>query len=749
MRVSKFWSAILKENFIFSFKNTLEMEAYSCVDAEYSRWSWKLQKLVLEWENATSNRITSSDNSNLDKIEQDQIYTIHQQLDEKYETVMKEVKSFFEDSRSSLAPTMAKWRVEFETKLRNVRDYHKDTAWKFCQNAIRGKHAKSEVQTLKDNERSHITELVKKLVSQTDIGKDKDRELTQEDLDELQEKFDSKWKEWMEEINIKYPPPKIENISLEILNCLRTKCNLGAHEGLIMSKVQECPLDQRGRREPLQLTIDQKQHLNFHAKSYKVVKAFKDTTDCLTYTTAGVEKKLALPKEKTATWLSEAKSVLDEQNSSNATLHVIQVVRDLTTKIDTYEDMPEVTFKFTLDYRIDMILEVAGYALHVFTKFQQDMIMNHPDSYLQSLRKTYDTKFITLCNKTALEKAAAMCLTELVNKHFLSVLQSNLAIAIVDDLKQSNPIFYSKKTLKGQILLSLLEKQDFKLYKTYLTNISESYVQWAKEFVEQYCRSANGKWRIVELAEKELSTLVTVIIKAAKPDPAMFHFSQVKQWLMHFHTEVSKYLPLTYEELEDIVDTKEADLNFLTEEFSKQIKRCEENYLARFETPETCELLNMSKWTKHPAEIVQDTIAGCCEQCPFCKEQCEMIDSNHTNDHHCTLHQPLCLGGYRVKDSNVMITDICTERVGSDRKFLHPDFEDDYIDYKKYRQVYSNWFIPNELREVAPYWKWFTAQYINEIAELFEYEIDLPEDWKCVKLEDAKADIEKKYNLRS
>ena len=496
------------------------------------------------------------------------------------------------------------------------------------------------------------------------------------------------------------------------------------------------------------MIVDLEQHLNLYAKFSKLVKAFKDTRD-LIVNTSSVEKKIASAKQMTAIWLSKAQSFLDKQNNCYSDLQLISVVTMLNKAIDDYEAKPEITFKFTLDYRIDIILEVAGYALNVFTKIQQDMIKDHPTTYLQSLRKTYDTKFKTLCNKTVLEKAAAMCLTELVNKHFFSVLQSNLAIAIVDDLCQSNPIFYSKKTLKGQILLSLLEKQDFKLYITYLTNISESYVQWAKVFVEQHCKSANGKWKIVELAEKELNALVTVIINAAKPDSAMFHFSEVKQWLKYFHTEVSNSLPLTYEELEDIVDTKEADLNFLTEEFLKQIKRCEQNYLASFQTPETCELLNMLTWAKHPAEIVRDTTAGCCEQCPFCKEQCEIIDSNHTNDHHCTLHRPLCLGGYRGKDSNVMLTEICTERVGSDHQFRRPGSEDDYIYYKEYREVYPNWFIPNELREVAPYWKWFTAQYIKEIAELFKYEIDLPEDWKYVKLEDAKHDVEMKYNLRN
>ena len=148
---------------------------------------------------------------------------------------MKEVKSFFEDSRSSLAPTMAKWRVEYETKLRNVRDYHKYAARKFCQDKIQAKRAKWEVQAFKNNECSHFTELVKKLVSQMDIGKD--RELTQEDHDQLKKMFDSKWNEWMKKINKKYPPPKKENISLEILNCLRNECNLSPHDQLITTKV--------------------------------------------------------------------------------------------------------------------------------------------------------------------------------------------------------------------------------------------------------------------------------------------------------------------------------------------------------------------------------------------------------------------------------------------------------------------------------------------------------------------------------
>ena len=743
MRVSKLWDAILKENFIFSFKNTLEMEAYSRVDTEYSRcWSWELQKIVLEWESTTQNRIKASDNSKLQKIEQEQIDMIHQQLDDKYDEVMEQIKFFFESSKSSLAPIMAKWRVEYEKKLLNVRNDQKDAAEKFWQATIRSKHAKSKVQNLKKDKRTRITTLVKELVSQMDITKD--TKLTDEDHHCLKETFDRKWNEWMLELYKEHPPPEEQNISIQILNCLRRKCQLNAHDQLILSRVKEIPLEQRGQKS-LQLNIDAKQHLNFHAKSYKWVKAFKDLT-------LSTERDLASAIQITACWLSEAESFLDKQNScyEDVQQQLVSVVQELTTKIDTYEAMPEVTFKFTLDYRIDIILEVAGYALRVFTKIEQNMINEHPTTYMKSLKPTYYTKFITLCNKTAHEKAAAMCLTKLVVKYFDATLQSMLEIVIVTDLKQSNPIFYNKTALKGHMLLRLLEEQKFELYKIYLRNIKQSYLDWTRIFVEEHCRMRRGKWIITELAEKELNQLVATITNAA--EDALKTSSNIKQWLECFHSNVSSTLPLNHRELDDMIDIQEDnDLNYLTEEFLKGIQQCKEEYLASFQTPQTCRVLDMSKWRKQPAETIRDTIAGCCELCPFCKEQCEETNNNHSSDHHCSLHRPQGLGGYRDINSNEMTIEMCTKLVRTDQLFSCSDSNDKFLRYKHYRQMYPRWYIPHEQNVVAPYWKWFVIKYKKEIAELFNYKVELPlataADWGSVTVVDARDDIKKRYNL--
>ena len=681
----------------------------------------------------------------MQKIEQEQIDIIHQQLDDKYDEVMEKVKFFFENSKSTLAPTMAKWRVEYETKLRNVRNHHKDAAEKFCQATIRSKHAKSKVQDLKNDERTRVTTLVKELVSQMDITKDS--KLTDEDHHYLKEIFDRKWNEWMQELYKEHPPPEEQNISNQILNCLRRNCQLNAYDHLIRSKVNEIHLEHRGQK-PLQLSIDIKQHLNFHAKSNMLMKAFKDLKDRIFST----EKDLALAKQITESWLSKAESFLDKQNNCYNDLQFISIVQELTAKIDTYEAKPEVTFKFTLDYRIDMILEVAGYALQVFTKIQQDMINEHPTSYMESLRPTYYTMFFTLYNKTTHEKAAAMCLTDLVVNHFDTTLQSKLEIAIVTDLKQSHPVFYNKIALKGHILLRLLEKQKFELYATYLRNIKQSYFDWTKLFVEEHCRTIRSRENciITELAEKEINQLVATITNTA--EGALRSSSNTKQWLNYFHSKVSSTLPLNLQELDDMIDMQEdSDLKFLTEEFLKGIQQCKEEYLTSFQTPQTCRVLDMSTWTKHPAATIRDTIAGCCEQCPFCKEQCEETNSNHSNDHHCSLHRPQGLGGYRCVFSQEMVIETCTELVGTDTQFSCSESNDKYVNYTEYRTIFPRWYIPHEQNQVAPYWKWFIIKYKKEIAELFNYKVELPSataaDWGSVRVENAGADIKKRYNL--
>jgi hypothetical protein len=160
-----------------------------------------------------------------------------------------------------------------------------------------------------------------------------------------------------------------------------------------------------------------------------------------------------------------------------------------------------------------------------------------------------------------------------------------------------------------------------------------------------------------------------------------------------------------------------------------------------------------------PAVIIQNTIVGCQEQCPFCKEQCEggenhlASDDVHLEDqskHACRLHRPQCLGGYSWKNNGVMTLDICTDLVATDdTRFKCLATNDEYVPCKDYHSIYPNWKITSDKNQVAPYWKWFIVKYEKEITEHFNFKsAPLPQDWKCVTQDAARDDVIKRFQLK-
>ncbi len=58
-RVSDLWDALLKENFVFSFKNTEEIMAYNLLGAQFNKWEGAIQAEILDWEKKAANEINT------------------------------------------------------------------------------------------------------------------------------------------------------------------------------------------------------------------------------------------------------------------------------------------------------------------------------------------------------------------------------------------------------------------------------------------------------------------------------------------------------------------------------------------------------------------------------------------------------------------------------------------------------------------------------------------------------------------
>ena len=197
-------------------------------------------------------------------------------------------------------------------------------------------------------------------------------------------------------------------------------------------------------------------------------------------------------------------------------------------------------------------------------------------------------------------------------------------------------------------------------------------------------------------------------------------------------------LSLDLGEMQKVVGDVKNIKNF-TQEFCKKLVSLNVNQFQSLYN-------DMEKWDKQPYNILFNALSGCCEQCPFCGEQCELTDPNHTVPHSISLHLPQCLGGWMRSRSKKMVVETCNILVASGEKFYYDvDGERKCHSYSRFQELqkFSSWTItPDSSLEASLYWKWFLAKYTSKVAQRYQMkEAEIPDPRKSFTLEQAKESI--------
>ena len=730
-RIKDLWKAILHENFIFSFKNTLEITAYNSLDAKYAQWSWEFQRRMLQWQEEAKHRIESTPIEKLNDFKGKLMNELSVEGAKIHAEIESEMKKFFEESKQR--DILAQWQRRTQLRLDEVRKEHKANAEQQCRVLISGRQALAKADTMKQHHQSELLLLVKEQVSHLEKGR-----LNDNQLDKL---FEKKWLEWMTELkssqHIDQSSPDIDG-SLE--NCLREL--LATHQQLLLPKLTVAPLRTR-TKTPLTHPVTPYSHITAN-RQWSVGKLLRGQTNLRAEVTPS---HVEIAKRKTKEFLSQAKEYLDGKKKSKQNFNQVfchELLKNLLEAIaDSQKECPE--FSFTPEYKVSMALTVCGYAKTAFEGMAKEFKqMNDPIEYLQREMKTpYRRLFKSQYQQTAQEKTAAYNLCDRLVKPIEEALKGKLAQKIAVDVKSSSSHFSTKKSLKAKIISDLADKANFEEYALYLTDVRRSVRTWVKRYTKQHCEQfQSGKTRFTELAETELERLVASISTAAKKVTRSFPKAGIKQWLVGFHSELMTELSLDLGEMQKVVGDLKDFKNF-TEELCKK--------LADLNVNEFKSLYDMDKWDEQPHDILLKTLIGCCEQCPFCKEQCELTNSNHSEMKHTVdLHRSQCLGGWRWSDSDKMILETCNAIVASDGDFYYyKDGERKRHPRKKYGEVYPSWTIsPDGSLEAASYWKWFLAKYTTDVAKYFNMEpTEIPASWRSLTREKVKEDLKGLYHL--
>ena len=751
LRIQTLWNAVLQENYVFSFKNILEVTAYNELDTKYSQWSWDLQHKMLECQNKARNQINSSNILEIDDVLKSCLLETEEDMKSIYLKLNQELPEFFEKSERSI--TLSQWRKSTEVKLKNLYEDHKDEAKRHCCMLCHNRKSQTEIDKIKQTYRQQFKDYCNTLASDAKMHALK-----------CEEVFNNKWEEWIKEISqnaktVAYATP--EHIELKIIEILnekyRTHASLPVLQSLKANPLSESdtlekPLSESGTLELDITTLHLESTTNKH-----------------------VNEDFFFARNQTCNFFHQVEErmerILKTFQDFSKTLVDVNLLAELQKAIETFNNRSN-NFIFTPRYQIDIAIIVSRYAYQQFTaKIKELLLENDPVEAMNTLKPIYFRKFKTQFSETFDDKSAVLNFCNILKKSIEKALIEKLQIEIVTHMKLQS-IFTGKKCFKVQVMKDLAVKNNFELYKVYFENISTSLKYWLKTYVKQHCEleleTRNGNTTIFVLAEENLNIITAGIKKVIKgisnftenTDAALRNLnaqksssqhSDVKEWLENFHKDAKKIVVVDLEEIIEMIGINSIhNLAFFTEQLVVCLEDESKAILSEFhKTEATIEKLTES--ANSPHMILYNSLIGCKEQCPFCKEQCELTDKNHLDskiDHYTEIHRPSCLGRCTYQKDKKLAFDTCNTNIKSTASFQNFDTGNEPCPFKKYRKIYPYWNISTKNSKTEPkYWERFIAKYNAELVAWNEAGPSPVDDlgWENITEEVAIDNLSKEY----
>ena len=317
-------------------------------------------------------------------------------------------------------------------------------------------------------------------------------------------------------------------------------------------------------------------------------------------------------------------------------------------------------------------------------------------------------------------------------------------------MREKEQYLKDKGKLKVKILSDLLDEDDFKQTMVYITDIQTCIAEHMKIYTIKFADEKSDSTGFTRLQAVVVNLLQDLIQRINTIIREIFTVSKTLKDVSDALINDKKLHSLLEYNDENIVGTdvhKDVNLTNLKDKICEQLRQLEDKILKSFSSLK-CEEA-MKDWSKQPHEMLKD-IVGCTAACPFCGEQCDHLDEDHFKTrkipHATKIHRFHCLTGWKHKDTRVLSTAFCPQRVASDRFFYTSNVEKH--PYKKYYEVYGDWSIENTpTSKNALYWKKFIMKY-KELAETYNAKpTHIPDHWKEDEYshDKVKKDLESLY----
>ncbi|XP_036375382.1 interferon-induced very large GTPase 1-like [Megalops cyprinoides] len=709
IRLTDLWDALLKENFVFSFRNTLEIMVYNKLEENYAKWSWRLRKHALETESRLHNQIMSGQLQSVDMAELKRDFDgIHKELKDEIDRYFKEEKHI---------EILIQWRANIDKRMEMLRSELTEETENQCKELLSSRRSRAELDKRKSEYEKDLLTRSKTLASKL-----QDKKLSD---DEIRKEFNTLWVAWSSDVSSETLRKQPINVKAVVENTLLKRFEKNTD---IINDILE-------KREQFEFKLNEHVKLSHyeHIKAIVWLNAKEHTGKKLTQKIQDEVNRCIMRREEKKMDFSEN--------------FIYELLDKIEHDISVCEK--EEKIQFQLKYKVGISVHTCTKAIERFEKMHEKFQKaNDPLTYFNSQREDYFQIFKQSCEGASSVVIFVHLLCNQLKTAMQQASYDKSSVQIVHDLKSNHEAFSGNRSnLEEHILKDLAEKENFDLYIEYMDQ-PERYVQFfITKIVVSYSEDSTNTAKILN---DNLSLLTDEIVRTVNTvtDAVIREKGNVSMWLDEFCSQLGNHMAISREDVRNTEREDITDLLFLKNTLVESLLKMVENV-----KEENKKSLNLGMFRKRPDEMLFQQMSGCWEQCPFCKAVCTNTMPNHDTDHCVEFHRPRALAGMYYSNTENFCLDFCTSAVISDEEFKpHP--ESKWIPFKKYREAgppYGSWNITPDGSEKC-YWKWFIYTFRSKLEEKYKLKFKgkgiIPGSWTRFTKQDALQEVDGGINNR-
>ncbi|XP_063278842.1 interferon-induced very large GTPase 1-like [Prinia subflava] len=708
-RIGDLWNALLNENFVFSFKNSLEIAVYRKLESAFSQWTWRLRSHILDIQMRLDNKIRNEDLQDVPREE------LEGRVQETSDAIEKEVEKYFREDKD--CEILVQWKSSTELKLKELKETLLLETNKKCGTLI---ELQKEQRKLNSRKLEYEAEL---------LGKSRELAMTLKGKSlsegELEEEFTLVWNQWIAEVSRAVPPPEWVDIDAEI-------------EDVLLEHFKEPGFHARMKSFPkgrvfsfdIEKHITRKKVWDFirHPRSVSnadVINFRHITENIIATVRANIDKK-------------------EQEKRDYSRNFIHEILNEVQKGVNSVPS--DARYTFNREYSIDLSLYLCKMAAERFKAMHEAFQKaNHPVMYLNSKRKDFFQLFLISYQGATLITIFALFLSDKIEPALRQAVYERTSKDIAEHMQGKFPDFQGNRAnLEVCILRRLAEQENFEYFILYLYFPKDFFQKYIEARVESYFLDESK--RLERFLDSSLNFLYGNILSAVSLSTQIVKDKQdrkdnVSLWLDEFCRELTEVISLPRSDLKGLEHQEVTDIEFLSSAVAEALAALKDRLTKEFAGAD------MSSFSKQPHTILAEHFSGCWEQCPFCGAVCTNTMQGHDGDHQVIFHRPIGLEGWRWIQSDGLCFDICSSLVASNCTFEVD--KEKYIPYKTYRNAgppYSNWkILPDP--SMQAYWKWFVSHFRTQLEALYNKKFqgrgEIPESWHRVTKQEVLSELDR------